>query len=88
MRSCSVYFREEIFASVISALARLIQLEGGNAAEVALVVGDEREVVMKGCCCNEEIEVADELTLGTQLTADACEVSEHGSVQRQHLGAA
>lgn len=65
----------------------MIQLEVGDVAEVAEIVGNQGEIVMKGCGRNEKIKISDELASKSQLPADEGKVSENCPVQGQHLSA-
>lgn len=63
-----------------------IELEVGDAVEMARVVGHQNQVVVQGRRRNEQIQVADELPLGAQRRPQVGKTAQDGAVQRQHLG--
>ena len=66
-------------------LRGVVELEGGDAGEVAGIAGDEGEVVTEGGRRDEEVRVAHQLTLAPELATDAGESPQEGPGKRQDV---
>jgi hypothetical protein len=53
--------------------------------QMSQIVGNERQVVVQSRCGNQKVQIADELTLGAQLTTHASKLLHDALIEGEYV---